>query len=81
MFQISQRIQEKGEATMRLRSIRESLGLSIEKLAADLKVQPRTLTEIEDDSRDIEPEAILLLLQRLMTRGVGTAKKSAAPAA
>jgi len=66
---------------MRLRSIRESLGLSIEKLAADLKVQPRTLTEIEDDSRDIEPEAILLLLQRLMTRGVGTAKKSAAPAA
>jgi transcriptional regulator with XRE-family HTH domain len=61
--------------------IREALGLSIEQMASRIRVDPKTLAEIENGVRSMPPEAISVFLNRLVTRGLGVAVNSAEPAA
>jgi transcriptional regulator with XRE-family HTH domain len=65
----------------RLSELRRRHCLSVEAMAAHIKIQPRTLIELECGVRAVEPEAIPLFMQRLVDLGFdpsGDPQKSAA---
>ncbi|MGO9569714.1 MAG: helix-turn-helix domain-containing protein [Desulfomonilaceae bacterium] len=49
----------------RLIELRRQRGLNIEEMAARIKIQPRTLIELESGARAMEPEAIPVFMRRL----------------
>lgn len=52
-----------------LTELRRRSGLTVEAMAARIKIQPRTLIELEYGVRVIEPEAVPVFMRRLVHLG------------
>jgi DNA-binding XRE family transcriptional regulator len=65
----------------RLTELRRRHCLSVEAMAARIKLQPRTLIELEDGIRTVEPEAVQIFKERLINLGFRLSAEPPASAA